>query len=99
MRICIVCTYHACVIIIFIHQYGVIENKRKMCNINDKNNANEMLVPKLAYRTCKRVLRVCLHAASLSHNHSGQVLARVSLSPSSIIWYRSQGGDFMRLRR
>jgi len=35
-----------------------------------------------------------------SYNDSGQVVyTHVPLSPSSIIWYRSKGGDALRLGR
>jgi len=42
--------------------------------------------------------RVRLAAVSLSGNNPGQVVhTHVPLSPSSIIWYRSKGGDALRL--
>ena len=45
-------------------------------------------------------LPVRLPAAALSDNDPGQVVhMHVPLSPSSIIWYRSKGGDAVRLRR
>jgi len=44
--------------------------------------------------------RVRLPAVPLSGNNPGQVVhTRVPLSPSSIIWYRSGGGDALQLGR
>ena len=44
--------------------------------------------------------RVRLPVVPLSGNNLGQVVhTRVPLSPSSIIWYRSMGGDAVRLGR
>ena len=45
-------------------------------------------------------LRLQLSAVPLSGNDLGQVVhTHVSLSPSSIIWYQSQGNDILRLGR
>ena len=44
--------------------------------------------------------RVRISAVTLSGNNLGQVAhTHVPLSPSSIIWYRSRGGDALRLGR
>ena len=44
--------------------------------------------------------RVRLSAVPLSGNNLGQVVhTHVPLSPSSIIWYRSTGGDALQLGR
>jgi len=44
--------------------------------------------------------RVRLPAFALSANNFGQVVhTHVPLSPSSIIWYRSRGGDALQLGR
>jgi len=47
-----------------------------------------------------RMSRVRLSAVPLLGNNLGQVVhTHVPLSPSSIIWYLSRGGDALRLRR
>jgi len=44
--------------------------------------------------------QVRLPAVPLSGNNLGQVVhTHVPLSPSSIIWYRSRGGDALQLGR
>jgi len=44
--------------------------------------------------------RVPITAVSLAGNNLGQVVhTLVPLSPSSIIWYQSRGGDALRLGR
>ena len=44
--------------------------------------------------------RVRSQAVPLSGNDLGQVVhTHLRLSPSSIIWYRSRGGDGLRLER
>jgi len=44
--------------------------------------------------------RVRISAVPLSANNLGQVVhTRMPLLPNSIIWYRSRGGDAMRLGR
>jgi len=44
--------------------------------------------------------RIRLPAVPLSGNNLGQVVhTHLSLSPSSIVWYRSRGGDALQLGR
>jgi len=58
-----------------------------------------------ARRNCAEFLRhersrVRLPVVPLSRDNLGQVVrTRVPLSPSSIIWYRSRGGEALRLGR
>ena len=50
--------------------------------------------------TCDWKVAGSIPGLALSGNNLGQVVhTHVPLSPSSIIWYRSSGGDTLRLER